>query len=490
MAAAGAHRHRIGKLQDSANDIQQNAYDLANDIEDIDKLVQRFGDVYLADTGLCLSKIYDDAQITQSSDKSVEIGRLSRGDRYSTSLLVARVLECEARKSYFDRIRQGDFAASIRFTPNSAIVVRSDPKLPDESIVDAISGLMLIYGRGPHTPMLLSSEAGLHHLLAEHLWTGLNPYDDVSAIGRAAKTSNGNSPAVDAQMKAYTGTGAELYEGNTRYETALQLAHKLVASQKIETASAPKCRANNLDLPSGYRWPDTLFLASGEEENLIAAIAATPLIAHGYPILFVDSDRDFRASMDGGNGEPLWNQVKSFIDDSDIKHVIMLGGTEILDKSGELARFLQNSSDEGRSTVESVVRVDGDDRFAYGVKFAKMMFGIGEMDGHFTGCEIETLAIVNGSYSSGNNNYSDGFQIGGASIDAAVAAPLLALENAFVLYVHADSVPTKVCEFLQDLDRRERPKRLLVLGGDDRIKPSTVDQIASLLRGEGNCSQS
>lgn len=297
----------------------------------------------------------------------VTVDRLSGGTRYETAVDIA--------KEYADAI------VDRRRPPIDTIILTSGE--------DAHFGCALpapALSRLHEAPLLLTKPSSLSNGLRRFI----KEYD----IDRAFVVGGTDivSDAVYNEVKSLNNVEMKRISGGDCYGTAVEVA-ELVGTAPGE--------------PGRYlREGRTALLATGEV--FADALAAGPLAYSGqHPILLTP-----RGTLD--------SRVKSFLDDSDTEHVIILGGPAAVATSVE--RGIQ-------AMGISVDRLYGADRYATAVRVAQELLGDSPPQACFAGDEI-------------------GLAYGRRSPDAITSGPLLGEKCAPLLLTDLRELPLVADDFL------------------------------------------
>ncbi|WP_419921755.1 cell wall-binding repeat-containing protein [Candidatus Poriferisodalis sp.] len=217
----------------------------------------------------------------------------------------------------------------------------------------------------------------------------------------AGVLSLGSSPVQAAAADVET----DRLRGATRYETAVDIAEAYV--DLIEE--------NTFDDDV-----DTAILTSGEDDHFAYALLASGLARqHTSPVLLTESD-------------DLPNAVRRFIEDFDIRDVIIIGGSDVV--SEEVEREV-----DGLAGVD-VDRIAGDDEYSTSVEVADEIGTPGEF-----GRSGRTVLLATGEIFA----------------DALAAGPLAYRGGHPILLTQRDSISDDVLDYIED----SGTDQVVILGG-------------------------
>ena len=228
------------------------------------------------------------------------------------------------------------------------------------------------------------------------VWTGF-----LAVVIAAGVLSLGSNPAQAAAADVET----DRLRGPTRYETAVDIAEAYV--DLIE--------ANTFDDEV-----DTAILTSGEDDHFAYALLASALAReHKSPVLLTEAD-------------DLPNAVRRFIENSDIRDVTIIGGSDIV--SEEVEREV-----DGLAGV-NVDRIAGDDEYDTSVEVADEIGTPGEF-----GRSGRTVLLATGEIFA----------------DALAAGPLAYRGEHPILLTQRDSISDEVLDYIED----SGTDQVIILGG-------------------------
>ena len=228
------------------------------------------------------------------------------------------------------------------------------------------------------------------------IWTGL-----LAVVVAAGVLSLGSSPVQAAAADVET----DRLRGATRYETAVAIAEAYV--DLIEE--------NTFDDEV-----DTAILTSGEDDHFAYALLASGLARqHTSPVLLTESD-------------DLPNAVRRFIENSDIRDVIIIGGSDVVSERVE-------REVDGLAGVD-VDRIAGDDEYDTSVEVADEIGTPGEF-----GRSGRTVLLATGEIFA----------------DALAAGPLAYRGGHPILLTQRDSISDDALDYIEDSDTDQ----VVILGG-------------------------
>ena len=179
----------------------------------------------------------------------------------------------------------------------------------------------------------------------------------------------------------------------------------------------------------------TALLANGE--TIADALVAGPLAYHGeHPLLLTPA-----ASLD--------RRVSDYLDQSDVEHVVILGGTAAVGTAVE---------SEVKAKDIGTTRLAGDDRYGTAALLARQLLGSGRPDPCFDGSSI-------------------GLAVGDRAPDAVSSGPLLGERCAPLLLTEPHAVPTALDDLLTGgdlLGGSNSRLEVAVFGGTAAIAEPTV----------------
>lgn len=249
-----------------------------------------------------------------------------------------------------------------------------------------------------------------------------------SGLGRAAVAAAiaasvlvvANDPAQGAAADA----SFERLEGNTRYETAVEIAESYV--EQVEEV------ANRASI-------DTVILTSGEREHFAYALPAPALSRlHDAPLLLTRTDA-------------LPAAVTTFLTSYGISSVIILGGDDVVSEAVE-------ESVDAISGVD-LTRVDGDDPYSTAVAVAELVGPSPGSPGEFP-AEGRTALLATGEVFA----------------DALAAGPLAYRGEHPILLTESTSLPERVESFLES----SRTEHVVILGGTAAVSSGVEEDIEGL----------
>lgn len=230
--------------------------------------------------------------------------------------------------------------------------------------------------------------------------------------------------AHDPAQGAAADATSQRLEGNTRYETAVEIAETYV-EQVEEVADRATV--------------DTVILTSGENDHFAYALPVPALSRlHNAPLLLTRPDVVPAA-------------VTSFLTDNDIRTVIILGGDEVVSDAVE-------KSIDAISGVDTA-RIDGDDPYSVAVEVAKLVGPSPGSPGEFP-AEGRTALLATGEVFA----------------DALAAGPLAYRGMHPVLLTRSDSLPELVESFLET----SQTEHAVVLGGTAAVSNDVEDAVEDL----------
>lgn len=261
---------------------------------------------------------------------------------------------------------------------------------------DALSAGPLAYAL--KAPILLTGTESLN----------MDTEEELRRLGVKKVIILGGAAAVSVQVenilrKDYQ---VERIAGATRFGTAVETARYLKPFGRNE---------NTVVLASGFSYADALSMGSYASRNAL-------------PILLTGEDA-------------LTDETLEYLRMENVKHVIVVGGTSVIDE--ELVKDLQLRG-------LSVERVSGVDRFSTSVAIGETFFGGSK----------ETV-VVNGM------DYAD----------ALTAAPFAAERNASILLVQENRIRDGVISYLSESDIR----RIFVIGGEKVVGLDVRKQLLGLM---------
>ena len=213
-------------------------------------------------------------------------------------------------------------------------------------------------------------------------------------------------------------------EGNTRYETAVEIAESYV--EQVEEV------ANRTNI-------DTVILTSGEDEHFGYALPAPALSQlHDAPLLLTEPDT-------------LPAAVTTFLTRYDIRTVIILGGDEVVSQAVATAVDAISGVD--------VERIDGDDPYSVAVDVAELVGPTPGSPGEFP-AQGRTALLATGEVFA----------------DALAAGPLAYRGDHPILLTRGASLPERVESFLES----SQTEHVVILGGTAAVSASVERDVESL----------
>ena len=213
-------------------------------------------------------------------------------------------------------------------------------------------------------------------------------------------------------------------EGNTRYETAVEIAETYV--DQVETV------ANRRSI-------DTVLLTSGDDDDFAYALPAPALAKlHDAPLLLTSP-----------NAVPA--AVTAFLTGYEIRSVIILGGNKVV--SGGVEDTI-----DAISGIE-VTRIDGDDPYSVAVKVAELVGITPGIPGEFAADGRTSLLATGESFA-----------------DALAAGPLAYRGEHPILLTQSDALPEAVESFLE----ASRTEHVVILGGSAAVSNGVERDVESL----------
>ena len=213
-------------------------------------------------------------------------------------------------------------------------------------------------------------------------------------------------------------------EGNTRYETAVEIAESYV--EQVEEVT------NRTSI-------DTVILTSGEDEHFGFALPAPALSQlHDAPLLLTRPDA-------------LPAAVTTFLTRYEISTVVILGGDDVV-------------SDAVSQTVDAIsgvdiIRIDGDDPYIVAVEVAELVGPEAGSPGEFPG-EGRTALLATGEVFA----------------DALAAGPLAYRGEHPILLTESDSLPERVESFLES----SQTEHVVILGGTAAVNTRVQRDVENL----------
>ncbi len=237
---------------------------------------------------------------------------------------------------------------------------------------------------------------------------------------------------------ALVATKAPLDAANTASEGALASDGTRTLAADTRYGTAIRLARNALD--SGIVRADEVIIASGE--SLVDSLAAVSLArARNAAVLLTPTIE-------------LTTAVERFIDEAGFVKVTLMGGTNAVsaDVEFELARS---------GLFDSIDRIWGDDRYETAVVAAAAGGDVGRY------CDRGEPAafLVNGEGSASQ-----------PLIDGVVVAPLAYATAMPILLTRRDELPASVAAYIAEASIG----RVVVVGSDDTIDPSVVDELAAV----------
>ncbi|MCY0886129.1 MAG: cell wall-binding repeat-containing protein [Firmicutes bacterium] len=272
----------------------------------------------------------------------------------------------------------------------------------DANLVDALTAAPL--ARALHAPILLAqspTELGpdvLNYISAN----GITKVVLIGAVGANASTIESQLPSGVSVVGNYSGA--------TRFQTAAAIAEALLSLEGKTSFS-------------------TVFVASGEQNNLIDALAGDPVAARmGAPILLAASSGSILPSTREQN---------------------------LLSSSSQQFVLGAAASYPVTATMTGAVKLYGSSRFSTAT-------AIDEYSGFVPSGGYSTIVVANGSQNH--------------LVDAIAGGPLAAKDNAALVLVNDSAIPGSTSLFLQN-SQYDQASTVLVLGGPASIPSQTVNAI-------------
>lgn len=276
----------------------------------------------------------------------------------------------------------------------------------DANLVDALTAAPL--ARALHAPILLAqspTELG-SDVLSYISSNGITKVVLIGAVGANASTIESQLPSGVSVVGNYSGA--------TRFQTAAAIAEALLSLEGKTSFS-------------------TVFVASGEQNNLIDALAGDPVAARlGDPILLAASSGSTLPSA----------REQSLLSGSSQQFVL-----------GAAASYPVTT------TMNGAVKLFGNSRFSTAT-------AIDTYSAFVPSGGYSTIVVANGAQSH--------------LVDAIAGGPLAAKDNAALVLVNDSAVPDSTSLFLQN-STYDQASTLLVLGGPASIPSSTVQAVSGLV---------